>query len=315
MSLDESSLSPPFMEFHDRECKRHDEDLQGGTAHPSFMSLLYFVSFFCPGFMRKFPTLIPADLNLHLLTFFLQPRLIFVFWRLRLKMRWERTRRGLVVSFLLFFPFSFMILTPFEWLSLTLFLPPKAAQSFPPPAPMMAPAPVLAAPAPPSLPVTGSLPLPLPASLPVFGSLPVTGTLPVYAPAPALLPPPVAPTAQGTGQNVPVPAATTRQRRVVDMADPYCCHLCFAVFINANGVRSHLTGSTTGGGHGWTRAQLTSDPAGRAPNTLSHFSSQGVDTRYTGNNPKQRNNRRRMEQGLTSTSQSYWDDVYGRSGN
>ncbi|KAK5046308.1 hypothetical protein LTR84_008451 [Exophiala bonariae] len=152
---------------------------------------------------------------------------------------------------------------------------------------------------------------PPPTSVAALPSLPPAAILPVSAPpvAAAPLPTPVAPQVQGAGVPAPV---TMKKRRVVDVVDPYCCHLCFAVFTGPGGVRNHLMGATRGGGHAWSKQQIDNDALGRAPRTLGHFTAQHVDTRYTGTNPKQRNNRRRMAQGLDSSQPGYLRDVYGR---
>ena len=101
-----------------------------------------------------------------------------------------------------------------------------------------------------------------------------------------------------------VPQSYT-QNRLCDMADPFCCPICYHAYRSSGGVRDHMKRV-----HGWNIDQINANPDTREPKTLGHFARLGVDNSYRGSEAKQVNARRRWDEGMTANSEAYWKDVY-----
>ncbi|KIW38621.1 uncharacterized protein PV06_09573 [Exophiala oligosperma] len=139
---------------------------------------------------------------------------------------------------------------------------------------------------------------------------------PASAPAPA--PVPAAPASAPGGPSLTaslndpdIPSIhRRRQPSVVDINDPFTCHLCYHTCIRASTIREHYLSK-----HPelrLTKKNLNDYEPAKTANIkpLSFYKNLGLDTTYTGVDRKQVNARRRMDLGLRTTDPNYLRDVY-----
>ncbi|KAJ4523077.1 hypothetical protein ABEF92_005072 [Exophiala dermatitidis] len=100
----------------------------------------------------------------------------------------------------------------------------------------------------------------------------------------------------GTGTERKGPKKPTR---LIDVDDPWCCPICYQMFVLQNTARKHVRDLHPEVDHVTANIELR-----------SYYWNQGIDPVYRGTDRKQIQAQRRMSRGIKSTDSRYFDDVY-----
>jgi hypothetical protein len=96
------------------------------------------------------------------------------------------------------------------------------------------------------------------------------------------------------------------------MYDPLCCHICFHLFADEQPLREHYWAKHKEQEGLTKRSLYESYYYGKCTNmkTLGWYKYQGIDTTYTGGDPKMMNLHRTMRVILRPTDPDYLKEVY-----
>ncbi|KAG9781090.1 hypothetical protein KCU88_g3515, partial [Aureobasidium melanogenum] len=100
----------------------------------------------------------------------------------------------------------------------------------------------------------------------------------------------------GTGTERKGPKKPTR---LIDVDDPWCCPICYQMFVLQGTARKHVRDLHPEVDHVTANIELR-----------SYYWNQGIDPVYRGTDRKQIQAQRRMSKGIKSTDSRYFDDVY-----
>ncbi|KAL2443814.1 hypothetical protein ABEF95_013339 [Exophiala dermatitidis] len=122
-----------------------------------------------------------------------------------------------------------------------------------------------------------------------------TSTIPATSPA--------APTrssvASNTNNDSTQPKGPKKPTRLIDVDDPWCCPVCYQMFVLQSTARKHVRDLHPEVDHTTANIELR-----------SYYWNQGIDPVYRGTDRKQIQAQRRMSKGIKSTDSRYFDDVY-----